>query len=443
MTNPLLKYFRPNQKLSLFEKLKVSALINSGTFGGILAVVLLLSHIASPTSTSHTAYYSISTILVFIVLSFFILKKTSIQKAGNFFATGIVLIGSLSIALANNIDPLQKYTQTHFSLLALFTVGMLFASRKMMMINAGIILIAITKFHFYALHYNPELKNVYTHAFVQYLTTLIVIAIALFYFIKFSEEAISSENQQLKVQEKQNKQFSSINKLVKNIINQLLGISEKIRRLAGTLNASSEEQASSVEEMSAAIEEISSAMDSDSSFISSSTENVKNTLEFVGESKNAIQKALNAIQEMSKKLVMIQEIAAKTDILSINASIEAARAGNFGTGFSVVANEIKKLAEKSNTGAQSISESLNNTMEVAEDANNYLISINQKIQYVYEVFERINSTTKEQRDSLFQINNSIIAINSGAQQNNDISAELVEALQNLVDLSKKLENLIA
>jgi len=443
MNNPLVKYFRPNQKLSLFDKLKVAALINSGTFGGILALVLLLSNIASPTSASNAAFYSITAILVFIVISFFILKKTGIQRAGNFFATGIVLIGSLSIALASNIDPMHKYTQTHFSLLALFTVGMLFASRKMMMINAIIILIAITKFHFYALSYNPELKNVYTQAFVQYLTTLIVITIALYYFIKFSEEAIASENQQLKKQEKQNLQFSSINKLVKDSISQLLIISEKIRKLAGTLNASSEEQASSVEEMSAAIEEISSTMDSDSSFISSSSENVKNTIKYVGESKNAIQKALNAIHEMSLKLEMIQEIAAKTDILSINASIEAARAGNYGAGFSVVANEIKKLAEKSNTGAQSISQSLNNTMDVAEEANNYLISINEKIQYVYEVFERISLTTKEQRDSIYQINNSISAINSGAQQNNDISSELVEALQNLVDLSQKLEKLIA
>ena len=95
----------------------------------------------------------------------------------------------------------------------------------------------------------------------------------------------------------------------------------------------------------------------------------------VKDGDTALKIALDSILKINTKIAVIKEIADKTDILSLNASIEASNAGESGKGFSVVAREIRKLADNSNKAAGEITELANHNITVSDKASGALIQM--------------------------------------------------------------------
>ena len=95
-----------------------------------------------------------------------------------------------------------------------------------------------------------------------------------------------------------------------------------------------------------------------------------------------ITTSISDISEQSKKiqnaLSLIYDVTNETEMLAMNASIEAAKAGDFGKGFSVVANEIRELAEKSQDSVSDIDEKIRQNNEIVENTQN-VIADSQKI----------------------------------------------------------------
>ncbi|MFZ7104786.1 MAG: sugar diacid recognition domain-containing protein [Peptococcaceae bacterium] len=115
------------------------------------------------------------------------------------------------------------------------------------------------------------------------------------------------------------------------------------------------------------------------------------------ETSNSIVEEVNGIQtEVKNNLTLIDKIAKQTNLISLNAAIESARAGEHGRGFSVVANEIKKLSNNTSSYSQKITELNHNFAERFQDIlkiieNNNTASLNQKesLKFLTEKIERI------------------------------------------------------
>ena len=226
--------------------------------------------------------------------------------------------------------------------------------------------------------------------------------------------------------------ISSVNKISKAISNISVQISESSNKHA----ASTEEVASIMEEMSANTEQ--------------NTDRARKTEKtafiakgHIEESQKTSEQSLDAMFQISKKIEIINSIAKKTDILAINASIEAARAGQEGLGFAVVASEIRKLAEISQGSAQSINELAETSLQLVENSAIKLKEVVPAVEETANLNEEISSASIQQKISIDEANITIQELNVLGQENAATANTLSSAFEELKNQNKRLIDIIS
>ena len=123
------------------------------------------------------------------------------------------------------------------------------------------------------------------------------------------------------------------------------------------------------------------------------------------------------MKEISRKFSVIDDIARKTDLLALNAAVEAARAGEHGKGFAIVAREVRKLAERSQSAAAEISRLTVNGVDTSDGAGEMLAKLVPNIGKTADLVREIAAASSEQSNGAERINKAIQQLDAVIQQN--------------------------
>ena len=254
--------------------------------------------------------------------------------------------------------------------------------------------------------------------------------------------------------------FSDINNLRQTITNMLVenktnGLeldesSDILLENVDKLNISSNAAAASLEETAAALEEITSnikinteniaKMATFSANVTSSSSKGENLASDTTVAMDEINTQVNLINEA---ISVIDQIAFQTNILSLNAAVEAATAGEAGRGFAVVAGEVRNLASRSADAAKEIKEIVTTATKKANEgkqiASNMIAGykdLNENIEQTIKLIQEIKTTSSEQQSGIEQINKAINSLDMQTQQNAQVASQSYEVALRIDKIAK-------
>jgi len=230
---------------------------------------------------------------------------------------------------------------------------------------------------------------------------------------------------------------------VKTASSMLAVVSGEMNMGAQQMSNISSEQAASFEEVSAAVEQILEKTRNNNANADNAEHVVALSVEKISANNISVQKAVSSLSDISDKINVINDIAFQTNILSLNAAIEAARAGNAGKGFSVVANEVGKLAERSKVSAMEIDKISKESSKIAEETSVISESIVPEIKNTAILIKEIVISGKEQEYGAEQINVTLGELNNSVQKLASSSEETAASAEELSGQAEQLKDLIS
>ncbi len=240
--------------------------------------------------------------------------------------------------------------------------------------------------------------------------------------------------------------------MIMNTGNALNENTQTLSEASSALSTSSNQQAASLEETAAALEEITSQIQGNTlatvkmtQLASNVTLSAKNGQELANKTAVSMDEINKEVSSINIAIEVIDQIAFQTNILSLNAAVEAATAGEAGKGFAVVAAEVRNLAARSAEAAKEIKTIVENASKKAQEGKNISDNmiegykeLNESISNTILTINEVAMASKEQERGIIQINDAINMLDQATQKNAQVADEISAMASNIAYMSNSL-----
>lgn len=254
-----------------------------------------------------------------------------------------------------------------------------------------------------------------------------------------------------------------ITKPIKSAIDNLNEGTNEVSAASSQVAAASQQLAEGTSEQASAIQETSSTLEETSSMVHQNRENTQQAATLARQAKDYAEKSHSEMEKMStsmaelknssneigKIIKVIDEIAFQTNILSLNAAVEAARAGDAGKGFAVVAEEVRNLAQRSAQAAKDTTviiesniELSNHGVDIAQAVRSSVEEIGEQAKKVSDLLDEISVATNEQAQGVEQINKAVSQMEIVLSSNAQTAEEAAAASRTLSEQAINVKNIV-
>ncbi|MBP5419486.1 MAG: HAMP domain-containing protein [Bacteroidales bacterium] len=234
-----------------------------------------------------------------------------------------------------------------------------------------------------------------------------------------------------------------------NIIGALVRAAEKLQSASNVLREASHNLSDGANKQAASLEEVSSSLEEMTSNIHQNTDNSIHTEALMNEADTAVASiahqatnSMNDTRQIAVSIKDINELVKQTNILSLNASVEAARAGAYGRGFAVVAKEVGRLAERTQDTAREVSDTATKSIAGSEEINKLLDAIAPQLHEVAMLIKEITTSSQEQGVGADQISIAINDLNKETQNTAARADEIATNAHDLYTIANKMKGLV-
>ncbi|MBN1499181.1 MAG: hypothetical protein JW982_03420 [Spirochaetes bacterium] len=403
-------------------------------------------------------------ITVVILISLILLKSGKSSWSGNLVSIFVLLsiMGSqMPRFFTNNIFEVFSIAPLYFLGIAILSI---FSNRIVFTGMTILLIIQISIFWILSSGKNTEFADFQYTTFMLILITVFLLFILFNLWSGMSNRAIAKAEEEGIANKEQYLKISNILKSIQETSLNLASLSNEMADTSGVISNNAQSQAATSEEMTATIEEINTNMENiyqstgvQNQSMSSLIEKMKEFSEIISSTKlklsdmlvladnisgfintgkenlfqmnDSMEKISRSSGEMSNFIEVINDISDQINLLSLNAAIEAARAGDTGRGFAVVADEISKLADRTTEGVKSINNLISlNEKEIVTGKNNLSVTVD-TISSILNGINSISGAMSEINEFMNKQLNANNQINSETQIVNNISVEIRKAVE--------------
>jgi methyl-accepting chemotaxis protein len=262
-----------------------------------------------------------------------------------------------------------------------------------------------------------------------------------------------------------NKMIHSFSEIIDKILQTVLGVidsTDKLRERAEKASEGAKNQSSQASQIATAAEEMSQTITDIARNASQAAESAEEAMKTANEGKSISDNAIKVVkevyhstselskvvqrlnkraEEIGEIVIVIKDIADQTNLLALNAAIEAARAGEQGRGFAVVADEVRKLAERTIKATDEISEKIRNIQNESQETNRSMEVSLKNVTRANDFINELGKSLIHIVDSVNRVKDQITQIATAVDEQSAASEEVAKNIEKTSEIAKEMEKI--